>query len=99
MDELAGLIQALATPVGVLAVIVVTMWRASRWMAPLLDKLVSRHVQFLDAVEKNTTAMNDSIVGLTMRTESVHGKLDNIGRKLEVIEGRFARNSEAGTTK
>lgn len=83
MDNAEEVIKLLGTPLGVIAAMLVTVWRIAKWLAPIAEKLTNRHIEFMDACAKNQTELGtkaDVIHAGILRTEA---KVDAIRNKVD----------------
>jgi uncharacterized membrane-anchored protein YhcB (DUF1043 family) len=61
MDELAQFIERLGLPVGLVVVALFAIWRIARFLAPLGQKVVVKHIEFLDATKTQQARTVDAI--------------------------------------
>lgn len=76
--------------VGVIGVLFGGIWRSAQWLSPRLDKLLDRHMQFLDMLESEITVVRNNATG----TAASLGKLTEIAQsqhtRLERLENGIA---------
>lgn len=57
-------LERFGLPVALLAVILYGMFKAARWIAPRIDKLIGRHEELLDTLEGELTRNSDVLAQL-----------------------------------
>lgn len=61
MEELAQFIERLGLPVGLVVVALFAIWRIARFLAPLGQQVVGKHIEFLDATKTQQARTVDAI--------------------------------------
>lgn len=89
MEDAKGLyelIKVVGTP-GLVAIML--LWFA-RWIKPIIERLVERHLEFVDRIEKSQDALCDTTAATDRKMEVVMNattktalQLDQVGHKLD----------------
>lgn len=73
-----ALLRDFGVPVAMLAAIGVGLWRIAAFIAPRFDKMVERHVGFIDAVQKTDAEHGVALVALTVELRSLAGDMKRL---------------------
>lgn len=90
MEELKAFAEALGTPAGVAGVMAFCLWRLSKWAGPMIETLVSKHSEFIDATSKLQSSLNDKVDAvhkdLSIHSLNTNTKLDQIKADLSAVK-------------
>ena len=70
MTEYLPFIERLGLPIALLLVVGVAIWRVARWSGPIVQGVVQKHVEAVDALEKNSAKTADAIESLSRAVET-----------------------------
>lgn len=99
MEELKAFAEALGTPAGVAGVMAFCLWRMSKWAGPMIETLVSKHSEFIDATSKLQSSLNDKVDAvhkdLSIHSLNTNTKLDQIRADLSVVKSSSKVSSQS----
>ena len=73
VQSIIELITAVGFPAAVVLVLLLFLWRAGRWAAPLGRQVVSEQLEFLKVTKENQTRQTD-LIELMSETENSHSR-------------------------
>lgn len=82
MDNAEEVIKLLGTPLGVIAAMLVTVWRVARWLAPLVEEAAKRHFAFMDTC-------GTSLKDLGTKTDTLNATIIRAEQKIDLMHGRM----------
>ncbi len=71
--------------VGVLVATAIAFWRACKWTAPRVDKVIDAHVAFVDRVGEQVEKQTSCMLSLAQTQERHSETLDAIHEKLSRV--------------
>lgn len=83
MNELLKWVEALATPVGLPAILLFAIWRFSKWILPKLDEMFHRHMRFVDSVQNCMEKQTENSERQTAAIRSIEA---NVGEQSAVLK-------------
>jgi hypothetical protein len=85
-------------PVGLLVVLGYAIWQMAHWMAPRLDKALSKHLDLMDKLEENAINGTDALRQLGLLAAATDDKLVGVAEGLKsnsrVVEDNTAATRE-----
>ena len=72
--------------IGVLAILLASMWQSARFFAPRFDRVVERHIQFVDALEKKFETVSQHIESQTETMDRLIAYAEAQEKRLERLE-------------
>ena len=88
MDDAEKLIPILANPLAISATAVAVVWRIARWVGPIVEKLVARHIQFMESIELSQGKIQEAIVQNTQATNDMRIEMRDLRKKLEPVASK-----------
>lgn len=79
MSEFLPFVERFGLPVGMLVVIAYAIWKAAKWASPVVTRVAEKHLQAVDALEKNSERTAEAIEVLG---RAVEAQGENTGRML-----------------
>lgn len=70
MTEYLPFIERLGLPIALLLVVGAAIWRVARWSGPIVQGVVQKHVEAVDALERNSAKTADAIESLSRAVET-----------------------------
>lgn len=81
MEDASKILELIGTPLGVVAAVLLTMWRVAKWLAPIAEKLTNRHIEFMDACAKNQTELGT-------KADAIHASISRTEAKVDAIHSK-----------
>lgn len=81
MEDASKILELIGTPLGVVAAVLLTMWRVAKWLAPIAEKLTNRHIEFMDACAKNQSELGQ-------KADVIHASITRTEAKVDAIHNK-----------
>lgn len=97
MNEFIELTKSLGSTAGIMAVMIVSVWKVCKWLGPQIVEIKTRHLAFVDRIELTQDTLCDrskehlrkleiveaASVKQTLQAHEIINKLDAIGERLD----------------
>ena len=83
MEGVEQLLPILANPLAIVATMLLCLSRIAKWVGPMIEKLVARHVQFMECIERSQEKIQESINANTLATNEMRLEIRELRRRID----------------